>query len=130
MTDQEQPEPLQESQGQVVVGSEATQEEIDNALTLKQVHERTGLSMVYIRRRITTGKWRAFKDDKGRNRILVREVEAWEAWREIADTKAADRKVAAKEKAKAKVAKAAAKAKAEKDAEAAAKDPSGIAAEL
>jgi predicted site-specific integrase-resolvase len=77
----------------------ATQEEVDNALTLNEVCKRTGLSMVYVRRRIATGKWHAFKDEKGRNRILVREVEEWEAWRKAADERRAERAAAKKAKA-------------------------------
>lgn len=97
----------------------ATQIEIDNALTLKEVRERTGLSMVYIRRRISTGKWHAFKDDKGRNRILVREVVEWEEWRKIASEKQVARKAAAVVTAKAKAEKKAEKAAAKAAAEAA-----------
>lgn len=120
----------QEQQGQVVDDFEATQEEVDNALTIKEVAKRTGLSDVYIRRRITTGKWHSFLDAKGRRRLLVREVEAWEAWRKAADAKAIARKVSAKEKAEAKAVLA---AKAVTDAEAVAEaeaDPSGIAVDL
>ena len=71
-----------------------------DTLTIKQVRTRTGLSDVYIRRRITKGQWRAFKDHQGRNHIPLEDVEAWEQWRaERAITQKTNRIAAAEESA-------------------------------
>lgn len=71
-------------------------------LTIRETRERTELSEVYIRRRIATNKWRAFKDTKGRNRIPVEDIEAWEKWRVERDLAKLERAAAAEAKVKAK----------------------------
>lgn len=58
-------------------------EESPELMTLKEVQEATGLSMSYIRRRASTGKWTKHKGKDGRVRVPCSEVREYIRWKAV-----------------------------------------------
>lgn len=52
-------------------------------MTLREVQEVTGLSMSYIRRRVSTGKWTKHKGKDGRVRVPCSEVREYIRWKAV-----------------------------------------------